>query len=427
MAVNKKDKFKRFVSLHKKDIIIVSLILVAVTVAVVAFSVGFTSISNKEEGVYEVEVERDEDLSGYQKDFTFFYYFEGSSSEINSKQKALSELYSNHLKVSYASFNSSIHVNNYTNIYDINAHIGEEMMVSEFLYGYIKRAYEYSLIYDNYSLFAAPYYQYWNNMFTKDQDYQSLYDPSKNEENRLYLQHLNDILLDESNYSITFNEERHSIKVDISQAYKDFIANESFIDDIFPVISINILEDSFTLDYLQGVLENNGYDKGYISNLDGEFIVLKQMPDVYAYLYDKQDNNIYLYGSMHFENNFYWSQNRKYEITKRNISPFYSVKVDGEEIYRSRYIDISTGYPNDYLITSTVYAPEGGIDLSILVNNELLKGYDLSQVKDIYQNYCDKVGLVFTIKNTPKEAYCSTKNKDYVTIYENLQYNVNII
>lgn len=405
-------------------------------IAVVVFlGIGITGIvfgvkqcTTRNPGFYTIEPTRDDNIPGLTDAMKLIYYFDGNDAEIKNNMTGVTDVYTKALKDSYTSISRYSHYDGFTSIYDINNNLGKEVVCTKYFYDTFKNVYELSKSYSNYSLFAAPIYDFWGRQFLLDNALQNENDPINNETIKNYLEKLVDYCNDISQYTLTFNDENRSIKLDISEEYFGFVKDYAPYEySVFPFVSFNVLEDYIMTENVSKSLENSGFLKGLLTTLDGSIMTSKGNIDSIISLYDYSGNNdgYYAYGRITVDRYSTTSENRHFEITKRTPSPFYEVSKDGVKYHRSNCIDISTGYPNNFFSANNLFSTESNsIDIE-LANNELLTCNSLDEVNAIKDNdvYKNK-GIIFTLFNESKTCYASLLVKDKISMYSELTYNV---
>ncbi|MCR4880092.1 MAG: hypothetical protein K5906_03960 [Bacilli bacterium] len=402
-------------------------ILILFTGGIVAMSFGIKSCTTKAPGYYTIEGNSDPDVPSYDDgDVKLVFYFEGNNA--TSAHKEVTNIYSEALKAGYASTSKLQHFNGYISIYDINnTNYGEEIELSSFLYYKLKDAYQYSLDYENYSIFNAPIYDYWEYLFTLDKSLASSNDPLNNESSKAYLEDLVKIIQDTNNYAISFDDNKKSVKLTVSETYQNFINTRyTYRSTKFPLISFNVIEEAIKVQYLIDSLKNAGYTKGYLTTNNGLSVSLGGLEDIYYNLYDyAQDGSYRNLGSVTFKNASGVASFRRFETVNRLYSPYYSFLKDGEKIYRSSYINNLTGYPTQYFANSNVFSTSKSILDSVLMNNELITKDSLEKTKEaISTEAFNDYYLAFTCFSKEKTIYLTTNIKEFLTIKKDLDYNL---
>ena len=225
---------------------------------IVAITFGVRACSTRKPGYYVIEGDAVKDVPGYDDGSLKLTYYFGDES--NEEFRNVTAIYTSALSTSYASTSKLNHFDGYTSIYDINnAPYGTEVECSAYLYKTLKEAYSYSESYENYSLFNAPIYDYWEHLFTLGKEGAIGNDPLNNLESKSYLEDLLAIVKDESNYSLSFNDSNLTVKLTISDAYQNFINTRYKYSEMkFPVISFNIIEEALKVNHLSSALTEKG-------------------------------------------------------------------------------------------------------------------------------------------------------------------------
>ena len=424
----RRNKEQKPLTKEEKTSLIIRLVIFIVLLAggITSIAFGIKACTTKSPGYYTIEGRYDENVPDYDAgNIAVTFYFD---SDVDIKYREVTSIYSESLKTSYASTSILAHYNGYSSMYDINnAPYGEEVELSPFLYQNLKKAYQYSLDYDNYSIFNAPIYDYWNYLFSLDDSNAITLDPANNDDSKAYLEDLVAIINDDTNYSLTFNDEKLTVTLDISSEYEDFIDNRyKYHETNLPIISFNVLEDAIKVNYLSSSLKEAGYTKGYIRTIDGYATSIGGLENISYLLYDYVDDISYRsLGRVAFPGSSVGSTFRRFDINSRYFSPFYSFIKNDEEIHRSSYINNETGYPVDYFATSAVYGETLDIIKATLLNNELVLADNLEKTKAFIEKE-EFIGyeLAFTCFKEEKTIYLTQNLKDFITFNSDLDYNL---
>lgn len=396
---------------RKKIIILSSLFGVFVIGAGVAFSIAFINISSKKPGWYTIEVDKDEFVKGHESLFSFNYYLDGKSNTIKANLENIKNIYQDTLKVDFANFNETLTYEAYPSIALINNALGSDVKVSPKIYEALKSAYDYSLIDNNYSIFAGPLYSYWDKICSYDNP--SVEDPLYNAENAKILDDLVALINDTSNYQITFKND-NVINVSISDAYDAFLKANNMQNN---VVSLNVLKNAYILKDIISDLNINGYKYGYLSDDFGLNVSLGDMKGLDFYLYDYISPNIYYYGKRSFSGEYILSSNRRFPLSSRNVES-YIISKDGKTTFRSYNLDLKTGYPDNAFSNINVF--DEGLDVVsvTLINNSLSSIHSKEELDEfiISSDY----DFVYTLNDDEKKTY--VKGNADLVIFDEIGY-----
>lgn len=257
--------------------------VLALTVAVGAFSYGVMGIGRKEKGYQNIEAEPDEEAVMYAKGITFQYYFDGSSDEIKLAIKELGAAYSPALLRLYKLLDSETEYEGFANIATLNAHIGEDVAISDELYRVLLDAKEKTLEQKGFNMFAGAFYRAWQDIrYISDPEN---YDPLNNDTERERLERLQKASSDLSNFDlVTVDEEKHIVRLEVSESYLALLQE---LEQEGPVLDLNLLHDAYELQLLGEILVKAGYQDGYITTSGGISVILPGNPDGDLCLYGR--------------------------------------------------------------------------------------------------------------------------------------------
>lgn len=425
----KRDKENRPLTKEEKTNLIIRAVLFFLLLGggLTAIGFGVKSCTTTKPGYYVIEGDTDPDIKGYDDgSIKLTFYVDGDSA--TSDYKEVTKIYSESMKLSFATVNKYNHINAYSTLYDINnAPYGTEVEVNNFLYNTLKECYSYSESYSNYSLFNGPIYDFWEYLFTMDSSLHEQNDPLSNKEHEEYLSSLMDVINNKDNYSLSFNDEKKAVTLNISEEYQSFIDNRyKYRETKLPILSFNVLEDAIRINHLAASLKEKGYTRGYISSDNGLLMHLGGLENIQYNLLDYISEGIYTQaGIIKIDGRSVANSFRRFEINNRLYSPYYSFKKGEETIYRSNYIDNSTGYPTDYFSATNLYSTSLSPIETSLLNNELIKSSSLEETKEMIKlEMFNNVNIAFTCFKSEKTIYLTNNLKDYLTIKEELDYNL---
>lgn len=283
------------------------------------------------------------------KEFVFMYCVGASGASATLENKALISLYTTATVKAYKLFNNDEIFADVNNIAYINRHPNEVIQVDEVLYN------AFSLLesYDCRSLYLAPVYAEYDNMFACEDDSQILaYDPLQNDDIRSYYGELGAFA---SRYDAIGLEllGDNKIVLRISDDYQQYATEHGITD----YIDFYWMKNAFIIDYLAAVMLENNYTLGTISSYNGFVRNLDESGNTYSYhLYDRVGHTVYPSGIMKYTGPQSIVYLRNYRMTELDNQYYYEL-ANGET--RTSFLDITDGLSksakNDLLSYSKEY------------------------------------------------------------------------
>ena len=320
----------------------VVLFIVALVLAVSAFSIGVTSIGKKESGYQSVST------SG---DIAFYYYFEGTSNSIKKELKALQTSYSAILSDCCDQLDSSI-----TNL---NSNLGSEISVPSQVYAVLKDAYARTLEKKNFNMFAGALYAEWESILILDDA--SEFDPLNNEYMAYRISEIAREVSDLSNFSLEFlDDDTCTVRFSVSEHYADFASE--FELEAGP-LDLNLMENAYKLSIIASELEAQGYNNGYLVSSEGLAMTLSGTPEQGYVLYGLDES-----GEVTERGNFGVSgASSKVFMSAFSFGTYYNATVNGR--LRHLFFDTTTGEINDVILACTIISEDSDIvdDMATLI------------------------------------------------------------
>ena len=262
--------------------------VLALAVAVGAFSYGVVGIGRKESGYHVIEASPDEEAVMFDKNIEFQVYFDGSSDEIKQAIKEIGAAWSPALQRVYKLLDGDNEYRGFVNIATLNAHPGEDLAVGEELYRVLMDAQELSRSDPAYNLFAGPYYRAWRDIryLSDPEDF----DPLRSDTERERLQRLLKAAEEPGSCAIVpVDEEKHILRLEISE---DYLALLRETEQEGPVLDLGVLHDAYELRLLRDAMARAGYGNGYISMASGVTAVLPGNPGGELCLYGRSGEGV---------------------------------------------------------------------------------------------------------------------------------------
>ncbi len=325
--------------------------VVAVLVAVGAFSYGISALGAKQSGYQLIEASADADAPFYNKEITFSYYLEGSSGAIKRATKELVGVYTPILAAAYKQLDSSVEYAGAVSIGALNNHLGEEIGVSAELYAVLKDAYARTLEGRNFNMFAGALFAEWKSVLILDDPVG--FDPLTNTNMAARFADIAAQVSNLDNFSLEFlDDEKHIVRFSVSDEYAAF-CREMEIEA--GALDLNLLTNAYRLEMIASALEDLGFTDGYLLSQDGLAITLSGCGRQGYVLYGIEDGSVVERGSFVVE-----GSSRKAFMSAFPLGQYsglyYSV-VNGR--LRHLFFDVSTGEIHDVMSSCTLVSLDG--------------------------------------------------------------------
>lgn len=381
--VDMRDKDKDIIVNTEHRTLRIVLFVLALAVAVTAFTTGVLQIGHKDTGYQTVAAEPDSDAVGYANDVTFKYYLEGSSNEIKEQLKAVTSAYSATMKRAYKFLDASKEYPGYTNIATINKAINSgsgasgDIAVSAELYEILKTAYDYSRRSEGFNLFAGELYAYWNSILSLEDP--APFDPALEQDEAYRLSKLAAETALVTDFRIEFaDDEQHIIRVNVSKHYMELLGElelpETLEDGGYIILDLNLLHDAFLVDWVADELERQQYTDGYLETSSDLMRSLSGHNRGEYCLYDFSAAEPAAAVTIPVNESLAVSLFRNVPVGEKEFGRYY-VQVDGEKIARSQYIHSFEGQSSRLIANSYVIDTEGDI-VEAAYRNIVLAGAD---------------------------------------------------
>ena len=416
---------------HIKHIeIYIILFVLLVAGAITAFVIAFTGLKGDStiKQYYIVGLENYDEIPYYGQDINFAYYLEGTETENSKKLDDISAQYSERLSYIYASLDDAEVYPHYPSIGLLNQKPNEDVELSEFTYNVLKDAYDKTLESNNYSVFAQPFETEWYKIFSLPTDVERKeMDPLNNADTNDLLLSIASFIDDREKVDLEFKD-NYVVKLKVSADYMEFLEDNGLHEWI---VGLNILKTSYIAKHISSYLNAYNLDKGYLYTIDGKVIQLNHNPTTVRYnYYDStidENGNVLYYNAADITINPYSFvlANRRFALDPMQLQ-YYYIKHNDTYYFRSLNIDIHTGQPHNEVRSTNIYG-NGDDDIVELsyINNELsafttvedMKAYLTSKGKD-------NIKLLIGLNDNNKNIYYTETVKDYVSLSQELDYNL---
>lgn len=309
-----------------------AVVIVMILVAAGAFAYGVTAMLGREPGWTTIQVSPSAELN-CGSEFVFQYYLGAGGVSAAAENKQITLLYTDAMVKAYQLFNNYGESGNLHNIFYINRHPNEEIEVDGLLY----QAFETCAAYDNRNLYLAPVYEQYDSLFYCSEDWETQsFDPRQNAELAVSFEELAVFARDAGQAEVQLLGDNR-IKLYVSDEYLKY-AEENHISSF---VDFYWMKNAFIIDYVAGILQENGFTLGSISSYDGFIRNLDDSGLSYSFnLYDRTGQNVYPAAVMRYSGARSIVYLRDYKMNSLDFQHYYEL-ADGQ--IRTAYVDVADG------------------------------------------------------------------------------------
>ena len=338
----------------RKTVIIIALLVIAAIAGVYAMFAMLERAAHRDPGYYKLEAPKSDEAPIYAHNYTFEHYFEGESLAIKYAVESCSKLYGDALIRIYKLTDAKNQYENCKNIAYLNAHRGEEVELEKELFDILTSAYELTQS-GEFNMFAGALNGAWNDIIYSDAPEE--FDPLVNEAQNRRIS-----LAVESAVSVPYftfdivDEANRIIKFDTTMGYKSF-AEAADLGET--VIDLGLLRDAFVIDAVCALMEQQGYDNGYMTSVSGVTKALSNMSSKeHEYVsYGLANGRAVQAFSLPMLKGSACCTLRSFGL--EGELGYYTLKTEDGELLRSPNYSIRTGELYDNLLTACAYKENG--------------------------------------------------------------------
>ncbi len=322
------------VELSDKNVLFRAILVgVLLVIGVSSIAYGVKSLLQVESGWTEIHADASADTN-LSNEFVFMYNL-GTNSELSvtAENKAVIAVYTDVMVKVYELFHNGQEFENVNNIYYINKHPNEEIVVDDMLYA----AFSVISEYENRNIYLAPVYAQYNNLFYCEDDVELVtFDPYLNEELATEYKEIAQFAADKNAIDVELLG-NNKIKLHVSDEYLTF-CEENAISDF---VDFSWMKNAFIVDYLADTLVDKGYTAGAISSYDGFSRNLDESGTEFSFnIYDRAEGNIRQVATMQYSGAKSIVTMRNYPMNTLDTYSYY--ELDNGEI-RTSYLSIEDG------------------------------------------------------------------------------------
>ncbi len=341
---------KQILLLEKYPKIRLAITILLIGISISAFGYALTEYLTEDAGWTTIEASSSQPSCA--EELIFQYQLGAGELSPTAEKKAITALYTETTTKAYQLFHTSMSFEEVHNLYYINQHPNQEIVVDPMLYE------AFSLInqYKNRAIYLAPVYVQYDNLFGCNDDLETIdFDPRQNQEIATYFLEILSFANNSNAIELELLEE-NKIKLFVSEAYLKYASENGFSD----FIDFYWMKNAFIVDSIANIMQTNGFLKGSISSYDGFTRNLDTSRDTeYAFNIfnlDKEDNTVYLAGVMKYDYAIGIVFLRSYPLNVLDWQHYYEFR-DGT--IQTAYIDMADGYSKSSVDNLVSYAKDG--------------------------------------------------------------------
>lgn len=328
--------------------------ILALVVAVGAFSVGIASIGNKEPGYYEIEAPTAEEAPLYAEGIELTYYFTGSSNEIKAQITAVTEAYGAALLRAYKLLDPVNTYDGFANLAALSASPGQEITVGDELCTVLADAWERTQRGEGYDLFAGALVREWEAILASS-DAQQL-DPLADESMAQRIRALAEETAKPGQFALSAAD--GVVKVTIAEEYLDFLRENEYET---AVLNTSVLREAYLLSLVRNALEAQGYTNGFLVTDGGLTLSLSGHETGAFCLYTMDDGEAVQAATNLVTANAACSLRRSFPLVEGEMM-YYTLQLpDGVQIHRSPNSVFSAGEADTQVQSACVVRRDGDV------------------------------------------------------------------
>lgn len=279
-------------------------------------------------------------------DFYFQYLLGEGDQAANLEQRQVTDVYAQAAKDAYEMFHAEQSFPGVNNVWYLNQHVNEEVLVPQALY----EAFSLLEKYENRAIYLAPLYRQYVGLFLSNEDsVAQSYDPTKDDRAKAYVEEILAFTGAEEMIDLELLGENR-VKLRVSEAYLQYAREQ----EITVFIDFNWMKNGFIVDYLAQELIQAGCTNGVLSSFDGFQRNLDTTYRSYRLnVFDRVGQDVYPAGVLEYTEITAMVTLRNYPTSELAVQQYYQWK-DGS--YTSCHIDPTDGYSKSAVNDLTGYS-----------------------------------------------------------------------
>lgn len=246
--------------------IVIVLVLVVIGVGVYMLVSSLTET----DGWKDIPVNSNLEHYNYGDEFYFQYNLGKSGKGATEEFKELQQVYSESIISTSKDLSSYDSYEDVHNVYYINSHINEDIVVSDYLFDALNKVLEKE---PNFLYYGPIHSEYEKFLLTAKEATAKSFDPHYSLELSNYYTRVIE-KINNGDISISLNQENKSVRLNVNEEYKNLIIENTTENTVPHYIDFGWLKEPLIMDYLYDKLTSLGFIYGYITTYRGCFMNL---------------------------------------------------------------------------------------------------------------------------------------------------------
>ena len=276
----------------------------------------------------------------YDREIVFEYNVTSSA-----EYKSLQSLYVSLLDRAAPLFDADNGYDGINNVYYINRHPNEQIVIDELLYSALEEIESYGFR----TIYTGPFYEEYRGLFFSITDEEAVgFDPNENEYVKERADRIAAFASDENSVSLKLLGS-NTVTLYVSEEYEAYvkeIGSSSYID-------LWLIKNAFIIDYCADIITGAGYKGGRIQSYDGYLRNFDPGTEYSYNIYDFANGGGYVTAEMVYDGVISAVNLRTFELDNLDRLRIYVYK-DGRR--RTDYLDVNTCLDRTFLPCLTVYS-----------------------------------------------------------------------
>lgn len=388
--------------------------ILALGIAIFAFTRGAVGIGRKSSGYQLVQTDPDEEAVLFASDFEFRYYLEGTSNEIKQALKELQSVYSPTLCRYYKLLDSEHEYTGYSNLATLNAHIGEDVCVNAELLEILKDAYAKTLEAQGFNMFAGAYYKHWDSILMLEEPMD--FDPLVNADEAHRLETLADMTSDLSHFAFrVVDEAKGTVRIDVDDEYMAMLREQ---EESTAIVDMNLLREAYILDGVADSLTDKGYTQGYLGSAHGVIVSLPESVGGQYVLYGYDGDAITIDGTIDKQPGSAYCTFRNFAVSAEELR-YYDIRVGGRIRLRSPFPIVDKSFFNSCIGATYAIADSGHAADAAYMCCRLNHTSSAEDAQAIVNSWADKGIAAYTLVGEDCDAvHTDQKGQGVISVYD---------
>ena len=375
----------------KKTAVRLILFLLALIIAVGAFTMAVVRFLHRDSGYYDIEYTNEGNAMLYGSGIHLKYYAQGGSGEIRETVNLAQKAFTDSLLYIFRLLDGETVYEGVTNLASLNRNPGVWLEIPEALEKALRHALEATGKQAGYSLFSGAIRKEWETLRYLDEPQNK--DPLNDPEEQALLSQMASYVQSPEVFSLEIQEGK--ARLTVSGEYAAW-ARENEIGA--PVLDLNLMKDAYLLDYVARAMTLRGLTQGYLYSDSGLSVFLNGSGEMAYALYGYDQGTPVEAGQATLPSPSAFCQFSAAPLTGETYG-YYVVEQDGKTVYRHPWYDARTGdTANPWMTAAVGGQSERLTDLAFQLISFICNQKEANLPKDIFS--------VCTRQDAPKTLYC---------------------